>query len=144
MLFYLLRAFFYIDAVQIISKFFRVADVSVGAMESQAGPFYDYYSSGSKTAKEDCQCDRLQRVLYESKMTLAKFRPPGRLPKGGCVIFGQASHGFKQTKTKEQKRNSLYTIPNKHYHGIKESKASTEQTPICLPDVHALAANPPR
>lgn len=39
-----------------------------------------------------CNCDRLQRIVHESRMSLGTVTPPGLLEEQGAVIFGQAKH----------------------------------------------------
>ncbi|PVH86260.1 hypothetical protein DL98DRAFT_526796 [Cadophora sp. DSE1049] len=43
----------------------------------------------------ECNCDRVQQILPDSKMTPGKINPPGPLPSQGAVVFGQSSHAVK-------------------------------------------------
>lgn len=68
----------------------------------------------SHTRPDRCECDRTQQIYHDSLFrTFGRVRPPGKLEEKGCVVFGQAHHPFKPTKSIAVGENTLYMLPNK-------------------------------
>lgn len=59
-----------------------------------------------------CTCDRLQQLVYDSRTTFKRVKPPDELPKNGCVIFGRASHPMAPTRGTHVQQQNFYSIPN--------------------------------
>ena len=61
----------------------------------------------------DCTCDRLQQLVYDSRIAFGQVSPPIELPLNGCVIFGRAHHPMLPAKRTYAKQRSIYSIPNR-------------------------------
>ena len=59
-----------------------------------------------------CASDRLQQLVYDSRTTFGRVKPPDELPENGCVIFGRASHPILSAKVTCAKKGTIYSIPN--------------------------------
>ena len=59
-----------------------------------------------------CACDRLQQLVYDSRTTFRRVKPPDELPQNGCVIFGRAYHPMAPMSGTHAKQQKLYSIPN--------------------------------
>lgn len=60
-----------------------------------------------------CECDRTQQIYHDSLLTtFGRVRPPGKLEENGCVLFGQAHHSLKPTKTVAIRENAVHVLPN--------------------------------
>ena len=57
------------------------------------GPFL--FENCINAGAYNCNCDRLQRIVHESYMSLGTVNPPGPLEELGAVIFGQAKHSLR-------------------------------------------------
>ena len=60
----------------------------------------------------DCTCNRLQQLVYDSKITFGRVSPPNELPLNGCVIFGRAHHPMLPAKRTYAKQQEIRGIPN--------------------------------
>ena len=81
-----------------------------------------------------CACDRLQQLVYDSKTTFRRVKPPSELPQNGCVIFGQAYHPMIPTKGTYTKQQTFYSIPNRP---LPEAKLTEPEPPT-----HVSAMSP--
>ena len=59
-----------------------------------------------------CTCDRLQQLVYDSRITFGRVSPPNELPLNGCVIFGRAYHPMLPAKRTYAKQQETCSIPN--------------------------------
>ena len=59
-----------------------------------------------------CTCDRLQQLVYDSRITFGRVSPPDQLPQDGCVIFGRAHHPMFPAKRTYAKQQKICSIPN--------------------------------
>lgn len=60
----------------------------------------------------DCTCERLQQLVYDSRITFGRLSPPNELPLNGCVIFGRAHHPMLPAKRTYPKQQETRSIPN--------------------------------
>ena len=70
----------------------------------------------------DCTCDRLQQLVYDSRITFGRVSPPNELPLNGCVIFGRAHHPMLPVKRTYAKQQEIRSIPSGPLPGAKLSK----------------------
>ena len=66
-----------------------------------------------------CTCDRLQQLVYDSRITFGRVSPPDELPQDGCVIFGRAHHPMLPTKRTYAKQQTICSNPNDSLLGFK-------------------------
>lgn len=59
-----------------------------------------------------CTCDRLQQLVYDSRITFRRVSPPEELPHNGCVIFGRARHPMLPAKRTYAKQQEIRSIPD--------------------------------
>ena len=59
-----------------------------------------------------CTCDRLQQLVYDSRITFGRVSPPDQLPQDGCVIFGRAHHPMFPAKRTYAKQQNICSISN--------------------------------
>ena len=59
-----------------------------------------------------CTCDRLQQLVYDSRITFGRVSPPDQLPQDGCVIFGRAHHPMFPAKRAYAKQQNICSIPS--------------------------------
>ena len=85
-----------------------------------------------------CTCDRLQRLVYDSKTTFRRLKPPDELPENGCVIFGQAYHPMSRRTC--PKKRTIYSLPNGP---LPEAMPTEPKSPAHLPTT-SLAFRPGR
>ena len=71
-----------------------------------------------------CTCDRLQQLVYHSRITFGRVSPPDELPQNGCVIFGRAHHPMLPAKRTYAKQQEICSIPNGP---LPEAKLSKEE-----------------
>ena len=60
----------------------------------------------------DCTCDRLQQLVYDSRITFGRVSPPNELPLNGCVIFGRTHHPMLPAKRTYAKQQEIRSIPS--------------------------------
>ena len=77
-----------------------------------------------------CVCDRLQQLVYDSKTTFRRVKPPDELPENGCVIFGQAYHPMFPVRGTCPKKRTIYSLPNGH---LPEAMPTEPKSPAHLP-----------
>ena len=80
--------------------------------------------------RSGCACDRLQQLVYDSRTTFRRMKPPDELPENGCVIFGQAYHPMIPARGTCVKKRTIYSMPNGH---LLETKATEPESPARLP-----------
>ena len=76
-----------------------------------------------------CACDRLQQLVYDSKTTFRRVKPPDELPEDGCVIFGQAYHPIFPVRGTCPKKRTIYSLPNDP---LPEAKPTEPKPPAHL------------
>ena len=68
----------------------------------------------SHTGPDPCECDLTQQIYHDTLFrTFGRVRQPGKLEENGCVVFGQAYHPVKPTKSIAIGDNTFYMLPNK-------------------------------
>ena len=77
-----------------------------------------------------CACDRLQQLVYDSKTTFKRVKPPDELPENGCVIFGRAYHPIMPARGTCAKKRTIYSMPNGP---LPEAKPTEPESPAHLP-----------
>ena len=77
-----------------------------------------------------CACDRLQQLVYDSRTTFGRVKPPDELPENGCVIFGRACHPIIPGRGTCVKKRTLYSIPNGP---LPEAKLTEPDSPAPFP-----------
>ena len=77
-----------------------------------------------------CACDRLQQLVYFSRTTFRRVKPPDELPENGCVIFGRAYHPMISARGTCVKKRTIYSMPNGH---LLEAKPTEPVSPARLP-----------
>ena len=77
-----------------------------------------------------CACDRLQQLVYDSRATFRRVKPPDELPENGCVIFGQAKHPLFPAMGTCPKKRTIYSMPNCP---LSETKPTEPKSPAHLP-----------
>ena len=59
-----------------------------------------------------CACDRLQQLVYDSRTTFRRVKPPDELPENGCVIFGRTNHPIFPARGTCPMKRTIYSLPN--------------------------------
>ena len=77
-----------------------------------------------------CACDRLQQLVYDSRTTFRRVKPPDELPENGCVIFGRAYHPIFPARGTCAKKRTIYSMPNGP---LPEAKPTEPKSPAHLP-----------
>ena len=77
-----------------------------------------------------CACDRLQQLVYGSRTTFRRVKPPDDLPKNGCVIFGRANHPMFPARGSCPRKQTMYSMPNGP---LPEAKLTEPESPAHLP-----------
>ena len=77
-----------------------------------------------------CACDRLQQLVYDSRTTFRRVKPPDELPENGCVIFGRTYHPLMPAKGTCAKKRTIYSVPNIP---LPETKLTEPESPAYLP-----------
>lgn len=66
-----------------------------------------------------CDCDRLQQLLYDSKMTLGRIQLPSELAENGCVIFGRSHLGSRSRRKSIVRKRTTPDGPQTPLHKLK-------------------------
>ena len=77
-----------------------------------------------------CASDRLQQLVYESRTTFGRVKPPDELPRNGCVIFGRAGHPIIPARDTCAKKRTIDSIPNGPF---PEAKLTPPDSPAHFP-----------
>ena len=72
-----------------------------------------------------CACDRLQQLVYDSRTTFRRVKPPDELPEDGCVIFGRAYHPMIPARGSYEKKRTIYSIANRPLPEAKPPRSPT-------------------
>jgi hypothetical protein len=75
--------------------------------------------------KPQCRCERLQQIIFRSRLSVISVNPPGPCPKQGCVIIGRAPKVLRSLRSRS--KQALFYLPNSQI--LPESRDSPCQTP---------------